>query len=68
MNFIGAGRPLPLKCYHKPPPPQGAGGEGPLDGTEVAFLKRFKVFENEFIFQKCQPFSSPKDQLFLRKI
>ena len=28
------------------------GGEGPADGSEVSFLKRFKVLQNESIFQK----------------
>ena len=41
----------PLKGYHSSPA-GGPGGEGPLDGSEVSFLKRVKVFENEFSFQK----------------
>ena len=48
-------------------PRRGSGGEGPQGGSEVSFLKRFKVFENEFIYQKGQHFSSPKDPFFLRK-
>ena len=61
------GTPRPLKGYHAPPA-GGPGGEGPPDGSEFSFFKRFKVFENEFFFQKCQHFSSPKDPFFLRKI
>ena len=50
-------------------PPQGVRGAKalPPDGSEVSFFKRFKVFENEFISQKCQHFSS-KYPFFLRKI
>ena len=41
----------PLKGYHAPSA-GGPGGEGPPDASEVSFLKRFKVLENESIFQK----------------
>ena len=50
-------------------PPQGVrGAKAPRTVAKFHFLKRFKVFENEFIFQKCQHFSSPKDPFILRKI
>ena len=64
----GGGKPRPLKGYHAPPQGVRGGGEGPRTVAKFHFLKRFKVFENEFIFQKCQHFSSPKDPFFLRKI
>ena len=36
-------------------PPKGVGGaKAPRTVAKFHFLKRFKVFENEFIFQKCQ--------------
>ena len=49
----------PLKDYQAPTA-GGPVGEGPPDGSEVSFVKRFKVFENELISQKCQHFSSSK--------
>ena len=49
-----------LKTINRPP--QGVrGAKAPRTVAKFHFLKRFKVFENEFIFQKCQQFSSPKD-------
>ena len=53
----------PLKDY------QAATAGGPVAKAlwtvaKFHFLNRFKVFENEFIFQKCQHFSSPKDAFF----
>ena len=35
--FFGGGTPEPLKGYHAPP--QGFGGEGPPDGSEVSLFK-----------------------------
>ena len=66
-GIFSGGTPRPLKGYQAPPA-GGPGGEGPRTVANFHFLKRFKVFENEFIFQKCQDFSSPKDPFFLRKI
>ena len=50
----------PLEDYQAPTA-WGPGGVGPPppDGAKFHFLKRFKVFENEFIFQKCQHSSTP---------
>ena len=53
----------PVKDYQAPT----AGGpraKAPRTVAKFHFLKRFKVFENEFIFQKCQHFSFPKDPFF----
>ena len=44
----------------------GPGGEGPPDGSEVSFLKRFKVLENESIFQKENIFLASKS-IFSKK-
>ena len=50
-------------------PPHGVlGAKAPRTVAKFHFVKRFKVFENEFIFQICQHFSSPKDRFFIRKI
>ena len=50
-------------------PPQGVrGAKAPGTVAKFHFLKRFKVFENEFIFQKCQHFSSPKDWIYFTRI
>ena len=57
----------PLKDYQAPIA-RGPGAKAPRTVAKFHFLKRFKVFENEFIFQKCQHSSSPKDPFFLRKI
>ena len=47
-------------------PPQGVrgGGEGPRTVAKFKNLKRFKVLENESIFQKFQHFSCPKNPIF----
>ena len=46
-------------------PPQGVrGAKAPRMVAKFHFLKRFKVFENEFISQKCQHFSSSKYPFF----
>ena len=37
------------------------GSKGPWRLAKFHFSKRFKVVENEFIFQKSQHFSSPKE-------
>ena len=59
--------PRPPKGYHAP----RAGGPGrkpsPM-GTMLKTLKRFKILENESIFQNYQYFSCPKNQYFLIKI
>ena len=47
---------------------RGSGGEGPRTVAKVKLLKRFKVLENESIFQKYQHFSCPKTQFFQRKL
>ena len=51
-GFFRDGMPRPLKGYQAPPA-MGPGGEGPpaRTGAKFHFLKRFTVFENEFIFQ-----------------
>ena len=66
QDFFGGDAP-PLKGYH--PPPAGGPGEPspPPDGSEVSFIKRCKVLENESSFQKYQHFSCPKDLFFIRK-
>ena len=46
----GGGRPGHLKAITRPPPAGGPGGEGPPDGSEVSFIKRCKVLENESSF------------------
>ena len=49
-------------------PPQGVrGAKAPRTVAKFHFLKRFKVFENEFISQKCQHFSSTKYPFFEEK-
>ena len=60
------GAPRPLKGYHVPPLPAGGEGSGtqPTDDSEVSFLKRFKVLENELIFQKYQHLSWPKNRFY----
>ena len=68
QEFFGGERPGDLKAIKRYPQRIGGGGEGPPTVPKFHFLKRFKVFENVFIFQKCQHFSSPKDPFFLRKI
>ena len=54
----------------------GGGRPGHLNGitrprrgvAKFHFLKRFKVLENESIFQKSQAFASPKNPFLLRNI
>ena len=46
----------------------GPGGEGPRTVAKFHFLKRFKVLENESIFQKEQHFSCQKILFFLIKL
>ena len=67
-DFFREPTPRPIKGYQAPPPQGVRGDEGPRTVAKFHFLKRFKISENEFIFQKCQHFSSPKDPSFLRKI
>ena len=67
-DFFSGGGVLPghLKAISRP-----AGGPGAAALRTVAkfhFLKRFKVLENESIFQKYQHFILPKHPFFLRKI
>ena len=65
-DFFGA-KLRPLKGYHAPQ--QGVqGAAAPRMVTKFKILKRFKVLENESIFQEFQHFSSPKNQFFLIKI
>ena len=46
-------------------PPQGVrGAKAPRTVAKFHFLKRFKAFENEFISQKCQHFSSANYPFF----
>ena len=50
---------------------RGSGGPVAKAHRTVAkfhFLKRFKVSENEFTFQKCQHFSSQKDPFFKKNL
>ena len=50
-------------------PPQGfRGAKAPRMVVKFHFLKRFKVLENESIFQKVQHFSCRKLHFFLRKL
>ena len=65
--FFGrGGSPAHLKAIMRPP--QGVrGAKAPRTVAKFHFLNRFKVFENEFIFQKCQHFSPPKDPFFKEK-
>ena len=58
----GGGRPGHLKAITRPP--RGVRGAG----SEVAFLRRCKVLENESIFQKYEYIFLPKIHFFLRKI
>ena len=67
MNFFGAGRSLQLKCYHTPPP-AGDGGEGPLDGSEVAFLKDLKYLKMNSFFKNVNLFLPQKINFFLEKV
>ena len=65
---IFSGRTMgPLKDYQAPTG-RGPGAKAPWTVAKFHFLKRFKVFENEFIFQKSQHFSFQKDPFILRKI
>ena len=43
---------------------RGSEGEGPRTIARFQFLKRFKVLENESIFQKYQHFSCPKSPFY----
>ena len=52
----------------KRPPQAVRWAKAPRTVAKFHFLKRFKVIENEFNFQKCQHSSSPEDPFFLRKI
>ena len=49
----------PLKGYHAAPA-GGSRGEGPPDGSEVSFFKRFKVLETCGMFLAKNPFFSKK--------
>ena len=46
------------------PPAGGPGGKGPRTVAEFIILERFKVLENESIFQKYQHFSYQKNPFF----
>ena len=46
----------------------GPGCECPRMVAKFKIIKRFKVLENESIFQKYQHFSCPKNPFFLRKL
>ena len=52
QDFFGQGTPRPLKGNHAPAAggPGGGGAKAPWTVAKFPFLKRFKVFENEFIF------------------
>ena len=66
--FRGGRRLADLKAITRPPP--GATATPPSRLRMVAkfhFLKRFKVLENEFTFQKYQHFSEPKNSFFSQK-
>ena len=63
-GFFGVGKPRgPRQGY----PPRVWGGSLQMV-TKFKILIRFKVLENEIIFQEFQHFSSPKNSFFLRKI
>ena len=47
-----------------PIPAGGLGGRRPREVSEVSFLKRCKVLENESIFQKYQHFPLTKNPFF----
>ena len=52
-----------------PPPRRGSSGQAPPRTVAMFhFLKRFKVLENESIFQKWQHFSTKKIHFFLLKL
>ena len=55
--FFGGGEApaRPLKGYHAPPA-GGPGAKAPRTVAKFHFFKRFKVLENESIFQKYQHF------------
>ena len=53
----------PLKDYQAPTA-GGPGAKAPREVAKFHFFKRLKVFENEFISQKCQHFSSSKYPFF----
>ena len=54
-----------LKTIKQAPPAGGPGGaKAPWTVAKFHFLQRFIVFENEFVFQKCQHFSSSKYPFF----
>ena len=53
-DFSGGRRPGHFKAITRPPA-EGPGAKTP-DGSEVSFLKLFKVLENESIFQKYHYF------------
>ena len=65
-RIISGGTPGPLKSYHASP--AGCpGAKAPRTVARFHFLKRFKVLEKEYIFQKYQHFSSPKKSIFSKK-
>ena len=62
-GIFSGGTLRPLKDYQAPTA-GGRGAKAPRKAAKFHFLKRFKVFENEFISQKCQHFSSSKYPFF----
>ena len=65
-RFFGGGRPGHLKALTLPPPAGGFEVATFHFGSEVSFLKRFKVLENESIFQKITIFLAKKS-IFSKK-
>ena len=63
----GAGEHLATKRLSRPPPAGGPEGEGPRTIAKFKLLKRFKVLENESIFQKYQHFLAEKQSVFCTK-
>ena len=60
-QYINSGRGLARESGGRASGPRrGSGGEGRPDGSDVSFLERCKVLENESSFQKYQHFVAKK--------
>ena len=68
LNFSGAAGGVPTTSRLSGPLARVREEAAPLMGTKFTFLKRFKVLENESIFQAFQPFSCQKMELFQKII
>ena len=67
-GFFRGDRPGHLKAITRPRRGSGGGAKAPRTVAKFHFLKRCKVLENEFIFQKHHHFFLSMNPIFLRKI